>query len=185
MERRKSQQSTQSNSICSHCHRSIEPSRAIRKTTRYCSDCALVVRRKQSAYRETVGRLIAALPELTGRYHITRITAYQFGDRGWNAPEILSLDLPRPQSVEIGEVGAIYEGVAKEQSMQANQQYQSQLRERLSTITIEKLLPAQPIEPPCTDLQGVLASRISVNYRMRPAKPWRSFSINLIAEIQM
>jgi hypothetical protein len=118
------------------------------------------------AYRETVGRLIAALPELTGRYHITRITAHQFGDKGWNAPEILSFDLPRPQSVEIGEVGAIYEGVAKEQSMQADQQYQSQLRESLSTITIEKLLPAQPIEPPCTDLQGVLA-RIAENPRQQ------------------
>ncbi len=49
MERRKSQQSNQSNSICSRCGCSLEAGRVVRKTTRYCRACAPVARRERSA----------------------------------------------------------------------------------------------------------------------------------------
>lgn len=48
MERRKSQQSNQSQSNCSRCGCGLEAGRVIRKTTRYCRACAPVVRREQS-----------------------------------------------------------------------------------------------------------------------------------------
>ncbi len=109
------------------------------------------------AYRETAGDLVTALPDLVMKHHVERVMAYRFGDKGWNAPEILGLDLPRPQTVELGEVAPIYSGVANEQSKQADRQFQAQLREKLSAITIDKLAPSHLPEPPCTDLRGVLA----------------------------
>lgn len=50
----------------------------------------------------------------------------------------------------------LYGQMAEAQARQTDQQYQTLLRERLATITLEKLLPAQTAEPPCTDLQGAL-----------------------------
>jgi len=49
MERRKSQQPNQSQSICSRCGCDLEAGRVIRKTTRYCRPCAPFARREQSA----------------------------------------------------------------------------------------------------------------------------------------
>jgi hypothetical protein len=49
MERRKSQQSNQSQSICSRCGCGFESGRTIHKNTRYCRECAPIARREQSA----------------------------------------------------------------------------------------------------------------------------------------
>lgn len=117
-----------------------------------------------TAYREAVKALIAALLEVTAQHRVVRITAYQFGNNGWNASEILSLELPVPQQSEASEAAALFGQVRKEQEQQAQQQQSGQLREKLAGITESKLLPGQIKEPDCTDLQGVFG-RIAENRR--------------------
>ncbi len=107
-------------------------------------------------FREAARALLAALPELAAKHRITRVAAYQFGDRGWSAAEIFSLDLPAPETAKLGEAGEIFKGMKKEQEGQVNQQHLSRLREKLAAITPERLLPTQAVEPPCTDLRGAL-----------------------------
>jgi hypothetical protein len=111
---------------------------------------------EDQSYRETVKTLIGSLPVITARHRIAHISAYKFGNRGWNATEILSLDLPSPTAVKIEEVDEIFGQVRDEKEKQADQQYRSALREKFAAITPEALLPVNAIEPPCTDLQGVL-----------------------------
>jgi hypothetical protein len=48
MERRKTQQSTHQ-STCTRCGRGLEAGRVLRKTSRYCRECAPIARREQSA----------------------------------------------------------------------------------------------------------------------------------------
>ena len=107
-------------------------------------------------YRETLQRLVAALPELATKHRIARIAAYQFGDHGWNAPEILDLELPAHPAIELGEVGGIYGQVQDAQRKQGEEQYQIRMREALAGLMVEKLLPGQTPEPRCTDLRGVI-----------------------------
>ncbi|MGH9843631.1 MAG: hypothetical protein ACREEM_33255, partial [Blastocatellia bacterium] len=111
---------------------------------------------EDAPYREALRGLIAAMPDLAARRRVAHIAAYEFSDRGWSAPEVLSLDLPTHQPAVLGEASVLYGQMAEAQARQTDRQYQTQLRERLAAITIEKLLPAQTAEPPCTDLHGVL-----------------------------
>jgi hypothetical protein len=112
------------------------------------------------AYRDAVRALVAALPEVAARHRVARLTAYRFGDSGWNATELLRLDLPAPGQSEVGEAGAIFGSVRNAQQDQAGRQYAAQLREKVAGVTEAKLLPGDVSEPKCTDLQGAL-SRIA------------------------
>jgi hypothetical protein len=117
-------------------------------------------------YRETLQRLVAALSELAAKHRIVRIAAYQFGDNGWNAPEILDLELPGRPAIALGEVGSLYGQVQNAQRTQGEEQYQIRLREALAGGMVEKLLPGQTAEPRCTDLQGAI-HRIAESSRPR------------------
>lgn len=108
------------------------------------------------AYRELVHALIEALPELALKHHVTRVKVYQFGGDGWNAAELLSLELPAPKAVAIDEVSQLITPLRKEQEQQAAGERARQVREKLAALTPEKLLPENAIEPPCTDVQGAL-----------------------------
>lgn len=107
-------------------------------------------------YRETLQRLIAVLPELAAKHRVERIAAYPFGDNGWNAPEILNLELPAPQAPQSGEVSALYGQIQNAQRDQSGEQYQFRLRDSLAAVNLEKLLPGQTPEPRCTDLRGAI-----------------------------
>ncbi len=116
------------------------------------------------AYRESAQTLINALPELAIKHDIAQIKAFQFGKDGWNAAEILSLDLPLPQSAAMDEASRIFTPLQKEQQQRAAERRAALVRERLRNLKPESLLPQQAIEPPCTDLRGAL-HRMSVDAR--------------------
>lgn len=107
-------------------------------------------------YRETLQRLVAVLPEMAAIHHVERIAAYAFGDNGWNAPEILKLELPAPQAVQSGEGAALYGQIQNAQLKQSEEQYRSMLRDSLAAVKLENLLPGQAPEPRCTDLNGAI-----------------------------
>lgn len=107
-------------------------------------------------YRETLQRLVATLPELVTAHRIARIVAYSFGDNGWNAPQILELELPAHPATAVGEAGAIYGQVQEAQRKQDEATFQARLREALAGLAADKLLPGQASEPRCTDLRGAI-----------------------------
>lgn len=116
------------------------------------------------SFGEAVRTLIAALPEMVLAHGITRVTAHQFSDRGWSAPEIFSLDLPLAEPVAPDEASALFGGAKKQQEAQARAQQLARLRQALAVITPEKLLPGNVVEPPCTDVRGCLL-RIAASAR--------------------
>ncbi len=109
-----------------------------------------------NAYRESAEALINALPELAAQYQVVHLTAHQFSDDGWNAPEILSLDLPAADNGKADEAVALFGNVRKEQEQRAARQHVELLRGKLRNLRPEALLPNQPMEPRCTDICGVL-----------------------------
>ncbi|MBI1766348.1 MAG: hypothetical protein HYR56_33495 [Acidobacteria bacterium] len=119
---------------------------------------------EDQAFAEAVRTLLAALPELALTHDIRRVTAYQFGDRGWSAAEIARLDLPAPVAAEVSEAGVLFKGAQQQQAAQARAQQLAALRQRLAVLTPEKLLPGKAVEPPCTDVRGCLL-RIAASAR--------------------
>jgi hypothetical protein len=117
------------------------------------------------AYREAVKALIAGLPEVAARHRVVRFAAYQFAGSGWNATELLRLDLPVPEQAETSETGAIFGRNAQRE--QAERRYAAQLREKLAEVTEAKLLPGEVGEPRCTDLQGALSRIAQVRRPLR------------------
>lgn len=116
-------------------------------------------------YEEALRSFQMALPELVKRHNLARITALQFGDRAWSAKTILDVALPtQPPAIVQTEQGILYGQIPEEQHKQAESKRQSELDAALAGINLEKLLPANAIEPPCTDIQGVL-ERISASGR--------------------
>lgn len=111
---------------------------------------------EDGVYRETLQRLVAALPEMAATHGITRIVVYSFGENGWNAPEVLTLDLPARSTAATGEAGAIYGQVQEAQRQQDEETFQTRLREALAGLPVERLLPGQTPEPRCTDLRGAI-----------------------------
>jgi hypothetical protein len=115
-------------------------------------------------YHQAVRALLAALPELSLKRKIARVTAYQFGDHGWNAPEIFNLEMPLPQPIEADEAGAIFGGARKQQLERDEHERFEQIRQRLAALTAERLAPLNAVEPRCTDVRGCL-NRIAVSSR--------------------
>ena len=67
----------------------------------------------------------------------------------------LALPIP-PAAMAQHELGAVFGQITAEQKIQAEAKYQTALAQALAAITPEKLLPTDAVEPPCTDIQGVL-----------------------------
>ncbi|HMZ22496.1 MAG TPA: hypothetical protein PLD20_31485, partial [Blastocatellia bacterium] len=107
-------------------------------------------------YGEAVRSLIAALPGIAAEHNVSRVAAYRFGDRGWSATEVFTIELPLPQSAAMDEGTAIYGNVRRAQDEEARRERLEELRKRLAVATPERLLPAGVPEPPCTDVRGVL-----------------------------
>lgn len=107
-------------------------------------------------YRETLQRLVAVLPELAAKHRVERVAAYAFGANGWNAREILNLELPTQPAVQSSEAAVLYGQVQNAQRKQSEEQYQSRLDDSLAAVKLENLLPGHAPEPRCTDLRGAI-----------------------------
>ncbi|MDX2043177.1 MAG: hypothetical protein SF097_18295 [Acidobacteriota bacterium] len=117
------------------------------------------------SYEEALRSFLAALPALVKRHNVERVTALRFGDRAWSAQRILDAPLPMsPSAIDRSESSAVYGQISAEQLKQAEARRQIEMESALAGITLEKLLPANAAEPPCTDVQGVL-ERIAASAR--------------------
>ncbi|MFN7949865.1 MAG: hypothetical protein U0Z53_31240 [Blastocatellia bacterium] len=107
---------------------------------------------------DSAKHLAGELPELAAAHHVIHLSAYLFGRDGWAATQTLELDLPSPAQHQSGEPEQILGQLREAERAAVQQQYRAELRARLQSVTAVRLLPlADTPEPPCTDLNGVLA----------------------------
>ncbi len=106
---------------------------------------------------EAAQKLTAGLAQVIESLRAVHFAAYQFGDNGWEARELVARDFPALGQAQRTEGALLFTGMQTAQQAAALTAYRQAVREQLAGITAVTFLPpADTPEPRCTDVQGAL-----------------------------
>ncbi len=112
--------------------------------------------------------LVQAASNLAVMLRAGELTVNQFGDDGWEAPQVVAIALPAWQAAAGSEADLFYGQIGAAKQAAALADYRQRVAAQLKPLTAATLLPgATAREPRCTDVQGVLRRIAETNAETR------------------